>query len=227
MEWIHKLLWLLTPAGITWLIQTGGLPAICLIIFAETGFFALLPGDSMLVLCGIFAATPGADGQPLLPLWALLSIVPVCGIIGDQVGYWIGTFFGRALYSWRDYYLFGFFPLFKKAWLEKTERFYERWGTFFIVAGRWVPFVRTFAPIVAGIVKMRFPVFITWNVIGAFTWVWSMVLVGYFLGGWVRETFGFPLEQHIDKIALVIVFLSVLPILYTIWKEKKAAAKAA
>ena len=91
MEYIEKLLWLLKPEGIQWLIQTGGLPAICLIVFAETGFFALLPGDSLLVLCGIFAATTGDDGRPLLPLSMLLGVVPFFGVLGDQVGYWIGT----------------------------------------------------------------------------------------------------------------------------------------
>ncbi len=226
IDLIHQFVWLFSPEGITWLIQTGGIPVICLIIFAETGFFALLPGDSLLVLCGIFAATPGPDGHALLPLWQLLVIVPACGIMGDQVGYWIGTFFGRALYSWPDRSILGI-PLFKKAWLRKTEEFYGRWGTFFIVAGRWVPFVRTFAPIVAGIVKMRFPVFMTFNILGAFTWVWSMVLAGYFLGGWTRTTLGFPLELHIDKIALAIVFLSLLPIAWTVYKERSAGSAAA
>ncbi|HNW93171.1 MAG TPA: VTT domain-containing protein [bacterium] len=222
MELIHKLLWMLTPEGITWLIQIGGIPAICLVIFAETGFFALLPGDSLLVLCGIFAATIGENGEPLLPIWTLLLLVPCCGIIGDQIGYWIGTFFGRAMYSWQDRSICGL-PLFKTAWLRKTEEFYGRWGTFFIVAGRWVPFVRTFAPMVAGVIRMRFRVFITYNIIGAFTWVWSMLLVGYFLGGWVRTTFGFPLERHIDKIALVVVGLSLLPIIHTFIKERRLA----
>ncbi len=227
MELVHQLLWFLKPEGIQWLIQTGGLPVICLIIFAETGFFALLPGDSLLVLCGIFAATPGTDGQPLLPLWALLTIVPVCGILGDQVGYWIGSWFGKALYNWPEKSFLGI-PIYKRAYLTKTEEFYGRWGTFFIVAGRWVPIVRTFAPIVAGMVKMRFTTFITYNVLGAFTWVWSMVLAGYFLPPILKTVApGFDLAKNIDKIALLIVGLSVLPILWTVHKERQAGkAKA-
>ncbi len=221
MELITKLLWLLKPEGIQWLIQTGGLPVICLIIFAETGFFALLPGDSMLVLCGIFAHTKGADGEPLLSLPLLLTIVPVCGIVGDQVGYWIGTFFGRRMYEWQDRSLFGI-PLFKRDYLVKTEEFYQRWGTFFIVVGRWVPIVRTFAPIVAGVTKLPFGVFITYNVLGAFTWVWSMVLAGYFLPPLIATVApDFRLERNIDKIALVIVGLSLLPIAWTVYKESK------
>ncbi len=220
MELVHKLLWLLKPEGIQWLIQAGGLPAICLIIFAETGFFALLPGDSLLVLCGIFAATPGADGRPLLPLSTMLALVPVCAIVGDQVGYWIGTWFGRALYSWRDVSVLGI-PIFKQAYLKKTEDFYGRWGTFFIVAGRWVPIVRTFAPIVAGVIKMPLRTFLPYNVIGAFTWVWSMLLAGYFLPPVLQRVWpGFDLARNIDKIALGIVFLSVLPIAWTVYKER-------
>jgi membrane-associated protein len=221
LEIVHQLLWFLKPEGIQWLIQTGGLPVICLIIFAETGFFALLPGDSLLVLCGIFAATPGVDGQPLLPLWALLAIVPVCGILGDQVGFWIGSWFGKTLYTWPEKSFLGV-PIYKRNYLTKTEEFYGRWGTFFIVAGRWVPIVRTFAPIVAGMVKMPFPTFIFFNVIGAFTWVWSMVLAGYYLPPILKGFFpGFNLAQNIDKIAIVIVGLSLLPIVWTVYKERQ------
>ncbi len=226
MELVEKLLWLLKPEGIQWLIQTGGLPAICLVIFAETGFFALLPGDSMLVLCGIFAATPGASGRPLLSLPLLLTVVPVFGVLGDQVGYWLGSWFGRALYTWRDVAFLGI-PIFKQAYLQRTERFYERWGTFFIVAGRWVPIVRTFAPIVAGVTKMPFRTFAAWNVLGAFSWVWSMVLAGYLLPPLLHRFWpGFDLAANIDKIALVVVFLSVVPIAWTVYTERKAGASA-
>jgi membrane-associated protein len=225
LELVHQLLWFLKPEGIQWLIQTGGLPVICLIIFAETGFFAILPGDSLLVLCGIFAATTGDDGQKLLPLWALLTIVPVCGVLGDQVGYWIGSWFGKALYSWPEKSLFGI-PIYKKAYLTKTEEFYGRWGTFFIVAGRWVPIVRTFAPIVAGMVKMRFRTFIAFNVLGAFTWVWSMVLAGYFLPPILKTVApDFDLAKNIDKIAILIVGLSLLPIVWTVYKERQGKKK--
>jgi len=226
LEYVERLLWLLKPEGIQWLIQTGGLPAICLVIFAETGFFALLPGDSLLVLCGIFAATTGSDGRPLLSLPLLLSVVPLCGILGDQVGYWIGSWFGRALYTWKDVSFVGI-PIFKQAYLRKTEEFYGRWGTFFIVAGRWVPIVRTFAPIVAGVIKMPFRTFISFNVLGAFTWVWSMVLAGYFLPPVLQRLVpGFDLARNIDKIALVIVFLSLLPIAWTVYKERRQGKAA-
>jgi membrane-associated protein len=224
---ISQLLWLLQPEGIQWLIQSGGLPAVCLIIFAETGFFALLPGDSMLVLCGILAHTKGAGGEPLLSLPFLLTVVPLCGIVGDQVGYWIGTWFGRALYTWKDRSILGI-PIFKQAYLNKTEAFYQRWGTFFIVAGRWVPIVRTFAPIVAGVTRMRLRTFFTYNIIGAFTWVWSMVLAGYFLPPVMQRLWpGFNLASNIDKVALVVVFLSLLPIAWTAYRERRQAPAGA
>jgi membrane-associated protein len=226
LEIVHKLLWLLKPEGIQWLIQAGGLPAICLVIFAETGFFALLPGDSLLVLCGILAATPGADGRPLLSLTLLMTAVPVCAIVGDQVGYWIGTWFGRALYGWKDFSFLGI-PIFKHAYLRKTEDFYGRWGTFFIVAGRWVPIVRTFAPIVAGVIKMPLRKFLPYNILGALTWVWSMLLAGFMLPPVLQRVWpGFDLAANIDKIALGIVFLSVLPIGWTVYKERRAGASA-
>jgi membrane-associated protein len=152
---LHDLFWLLTPEGIQWLIMVGGLPVICLVIFAETGFFAMLPGDSLLVLCGIFAATPSAQGGTLLSVSLLLAIVPLCSILGDQVGFWIGTWFGQAMYGWKDKSILGI-PIFKAAYLKKTEDFYKRWGVFAVIVGRWVPIVRTFVPIVAGIIHMPF-----------------------------------------------------------------------
>lgn len=225
MNLVRNLLWILTPEGIQWLITTGGLPAICLVIFAETGFFALLPGDSLLVLCGIFAATPTDDGSTLLPIGFLLTVVPVCGILGDQVGFWIGTWVGKAMYSWQDRSWLGI-PIFKVAYLHRAEKFYTRWGVFSIVMGRWVPIVRTFAPIVAGITRMPIRKFFFFNVVGAFTWVWSMVLAGYFLGNFTKTQLGFDLARHIDKIAIVVVVLSLLPIGYTVWKEKQEARNA-
>jgi membrane-associated protein len=227
LDLVRALFWLLTPEGIQWLIRTGGLPAICLIVFAETGIFALLPGDSMLVLCGIFANTRGEDGQPLLSLPLLLGVVPLFGVLGDQVGYWIGTIFGKSIHGWKDRSLLGI-PIFKQAYLQKTDAFYQRWGTFFIVAGRWVPIVRTFAPIVAGVTGLPFRTFVTYNVLGAFTWVWSMVLAGYFLPPLLaRVAPGFDLAANIDKIALGIIFLSLLPVVWSIVKERRASRDVA
>ena len=222
MELLHSFLHLFSSDGLRQLIQTGGLAAICLIIFAETGFFALLPGDSLLVLCGIFAATVDpATGQHLLPLAMLLTLVPLCAVLGDQVGYSLGRWAGKKIYTWKERTLAGI-PIFKPAYLVRTEQFYSRWGVFTIVAGRWVPIVRTFAPIVAGVTRMGWPTFITFNVVGAITWVWSMVLAGYFLPPLLLQVWpAFDLAKNIDKIALLIVFVSVLPIVFTVWRERQ------
>jgi membrane-associated protein len=222
MEILHNIFWLFKPEGIQWLIMNGGLPVICLIIFAETGFFAMLPGDSLLVLCGIFAATPAPGGGTLLPLSFLLAVVPICGVLGDQVGFWIGTWFGNAMYDWKDRYFLGI-PVFRVAYLRKAEDFYRRWGVFTVVAGRWVPIVRTFAPIVAGITRMPLKKFITFNILGGISWVWSMVLTGYLLGNVAKTKFGFDLAEHIDKIAVIVVLLSLIPVGYTVWKENREA----
>jgi membrane-associated protein len=228
MELLESLLWYLQPEGIAYLIRTFGLVGICVIVFAETGFFALLPGDSLLVLCGIFAATPEpATGKPLLSLWALLTIVPLCAIAGDQVGYRLGYWAGRSIYGWRDRHGLGL-PLFKRAWLTRTEALYARWGPFAIVAGRWVPIVRTFAPILAGVIRMPFRKFIFYNVVGGVTWVWSMVLAGYFLDAVLERLWpGFDLAHNIDKIALVVVLLSLIPIVHAVWKERREARATA
>jgi membrane-associated protein len=220
MDFVHQLLWYLKPEGISHLIQTGGLLAICLVIFAETGFFALLPGDSLLVLCGIFAATlaPGTN-QPLLSLAALMTVVPLCAVLGDQVGYSVGRWAGPALYRWRELKV-GPIPIFRPGWLRRTEDFYSRWGVFSIVVGRWVPIVRTFAPIVAGVTKMPYKRFIPFNIVGALTWVWSMVLAGYFLPPILKQVWpNFDLATNIDKIAIAVVILSLLPIAFTVWRE--------
>ena len=227
MDLIHSLLFYLKPEGINQLIQNFGLLGICLIIFSETGFFPLLPGDSLLVLCGIAAGQLGAGGQPLLSLWTLMILVPLCAIAGDQIGYIFGSLIGKAIYGWRERRI-GPIPIFKQAWLHQTQDFYKRWGVFTIVACRWVPIVRTFAPVVAGVTKMPYKKFIPFNIIGAVTWVWSMLLTGFFLDSGLKRVWpGFELVKHIDKIALIIVLLSVMPIVYTVWKERRGRGRPA
>lgn len=214
MDILHQFLSLFTPEGIDHLIRVGGLATVCVIIFAETGFFALLPGDSLLVLSGILAAGP----NPPIQLWQLLCILPFCAMAGDQSGYWMGTWFGRKMYGWPDRKLAGF-PVFKQAWLKRTHEFTERWGRFALVAGRWVPIVRTFVPIVSGIGGMAYATFTLFIVIGGTTWIFGTVLLGYCLGSFA-ESHGFPLQRHIDKVAIVVVALSLMPILVTYLRER-------
>ena len=214
MDLIHQLLWYLKPEGINHVIEAFGLLGICCIIFAETAIFPLLPGDSLLVLCGIAAASTSS-----LSLWALMLAVPVCAIVGDQVGYLLGSLVGASIYGWRERRI-GPVPIFKQEWLHRTKDFYKRWGVFTIVACRWVPIVRTFAPVVAGVTKMPYKTFIPYNILGAVSWVWSMLLTGYFLNAGLQKIWpGFDLAKNIDKIAVIIVLLSVSPMIYTVVKE--------
>ncbi len=191
------------------------------IVFAETGlaigFF--LPGDSLLVVAGLFAAA----GK--LNLAILMVTLFVAAVVGDAVGYFSGKRIGPAIFS-RSKSRF-----FNPKHLLKARSFYEKHGGKTIIIARFVPIVRTFAPIVAGAADMPYRQFVTYNLVGGFAWVVSMLLAGYFLGGvvqtFMRSVFGienFLLEDHIDKVVIVIVFLSILPIIFEFfksWREKK------
>jgi len=188
------------------------------IIFAETGlaigFF--LPGDSLLVVAGLFAAA----GK--LNLWIMLITLFIAAVVGDAVGYYSGKKMGKAIFS-RPKSRF-----FNPKHLEKAHAFYEKYGGKTIIIARFVPIVRTFAPIVAGAADMTYKNFLVYNIFGGFLWVTSMLLAGYFLGGLVeqlvRSVFGiegFKLEDHIDKVVIVIVLLSILPMIIEYLKARR------
>ena len=188
------------------------------IIFAETGlaigFF--LPGDSLLVVAGLFAAA----GK--LNLWIMWISLFIAAVVGDAVGYYSGKKMGKAIFSRPKS------RLFNPKHLEKAHAFYEKYGGKTIIIARFVPIVRTFAPIVAGAADMTYKNFITYNVVGDFLWITSMLLTGYFLGGLVenlmQNLFGianFKLEDHIDKVVIVIVLLSILPMIIEYWKARR------
>jgi len=188
------------------------------IIFAETGlaigFF--LPGDSLLVVAGLFAAA----GK--LNLWIMLVSLFVAAVVGDAVGYYSGKKMGKAIFS-RPKSRF-----FNPKHLEKAHAFYEKYGGKTIIIARFVPIVRTFAPIVAGAAEMSYKKFLAYNIFGGFFWVTSMLFAGYFLGGLVETAVqnlfgieGFKLEDHIDKVVIVIVFLSILPMIIEYLKARR------
>jgi membrane-associated protein len=215
----HPLL-ILRPEGFRALIEAFGLPAVCAMIFVESGVFPMLPGDSLLVVCGIYAATPGAQGR-VLSLPVLMAVLPLCAVLGSQVGFGVGRWVGAGAYGWKDRNL-GPLPVFRRDWLRRTEAFFKRWKAFAVVAARWVPFVRTGAPLLAGVTRMPYGEYVPFNIVGALSWVWSMLLVGYFLPPVVeRVAPGFRLEDNIDRIVLVVIFLSLIPVLYTIWRERQ------
>jgi membrane-associated protein len=187
------------------------------IIFAETGLAVgfFLPGDSLLVVAGLFAAA----GK--LNLWIMWITLFIAAVAGDAVGYYSGKKIGPAIFS-RPKSRF-----FNPEHLKKAHKFYEKHGGKTIIIARFVPIVRTFAPIVAGAANMPYRDFVIYNVAGGFFWVTSMLLAGYFLGGVVEQIaqswFGVPnfkLEDHIDKVVIIIVFLSILPMIIEYLKHK-------
>jgi membrane-associated protein len=178
------------------LIQWGGMFLVCGIVFVETGLFIgfFLPGDSLLVTAGVFAAA----GH--LHLGWLLSLVWICAVAGDQLGYWIGRRAGDTLYRRNDSFLF------KKRHLERAYEFYSKYGGKTVVLARFVPIIRTFASPVAGIGRMRYRRFLSYDIFGGFLWVWSMTLLGYFLGSTIPE-----IDKNMHIVIAVVVFLSLLP----------------
>ncbi len=181
------------------LIKTVGILGVILIIFAETGLFFgfFFPGDSLLFTAGILAS------QDILNIWVLLLGCIIAAILGDTVGYFTGKKYGRALFKKDDSFFF------KKKYLHDAEIFYEKHGKFTIIIARFVPIIRTFAPIVAGIGQMHYKTFISYNIFGAIFWIISMTLLGYFLGGIIPNP-----DKYLLPIIFVIIFVSFLPIIF-------------
>ena len=188
------------------LVQWAGYVGVTAIIFAETGtLFFFLPGDSLLVTAGLLASQPSFR----LNVWSLGALCSVAAIAGDTISYTIGRQLGPRLFT-REHSFF-----FNKKHLKTAHDFYERHGGKTIVMARFVPIVRTFAPVVAGAANMRYSSFLAYNVFGGLGWIWSMLLTGYWLGQ------QFPgLDKQVDKLAVVIVIVSVLPMAWHWYKER-------
>jgi membrane-associated protein len=219
-------------------VENGGLWLLLFVVFAETGLFIgfFLPGDSLLFVAGIFAhkmenGEPGLAHQflklfglgnvqnewmDLLVLWGLIAFV---GILGNAVGYWTGKKIGPAMYTWKDRLLF------KRRYLYEAKEFYDRYGGGAIVVSRFLPFIRTFAPIVAGIVQMDRSKFHLFNIIGCVIWVFAMVFSGYFLQKWILNQFGFDLKDHLELIVLGIVIVTTAPVLMKIMQANRKKRK--
>lgn len=191
------------------LVTWGGTLLVCIIVFVETGFFVgfFLPGDSLLVTAGVFAAT----GH--LSLEWLLALVTLCAIVGDQIGYWIGRFAGQALYRREDSLFF------RRSHLQRAHNFYEKYGGKTVILARFVPIVRTFCPPVAGAAGMPYRRYLAYDILGGLLWVNSLVLGGYFLGRSVPN-----INQHIHWVIAVVVFLSILPGIIGVWRARRRPA---
>ncbi|HVZ73027.1 MAG TPA: VTT domain-containing protein [Polyangia bacterium] len=202
------------------LIRVGGLALLGAVIFSETGLLVgfFLPGDSLLVTAGLYCTSANPDQRALLDLGPLLLVCVVAAIVGDTVGYWIGAKSGPKLFT-REQSLF-----FSKKHLLRTQAFYERHGGKTIILARFMPFLRTFAPVVAGIGKMNYKRFLSFNVFGGIGWVVSMTLLGFTLG----KTYP-PITKQIDKVIILIIFISLIPggVSWLLNRKKATAADAA
>lgn len=207
---LHFLRSLYDPEGLKELIRAGGAPLVCTIVFIETGFFVgfFLPGDSLLVTAGIFAAAG------VIPLQWLLLPVMGCAIAGDQIGYWIGRAAGSKLYQREDSFFF------KRSHLERAHQFYEKYGGRAVIFARFVPIIRTFCPPVAGAARMPYPRFLAFDIFGGIFWVGTMILGGYFLGRSVPN-----IGQRIHYVIAIVVILSVLPAIISILRARSMAAR--
>lgn len=188
------------------LIENFGYIGIFLIVFAESGLFFgfFFPGDSLLLVAGVLAAAG------LLNIWILIPLIFLAAILGDQVGYWTGHTFGRRLFKRDDSWLF------HKDHVTRSEEFFDRHGNKTILLARFVPIVRTFAPIIAGIGSMRYSTFLTYNLLGGVLWGIGVTLVGYLLGNSVPN-----IDKYIHYIVIVIILVSFIPVVNHLRASKK------
>jgi membrane-associated protein len=205
-----------------WLLEQFGTELFWLslaIVFVECGlFFPLLPGDTLLFALGLFIATGQIDlfpGSQLAELGLALVLLTLAGFLGNVVGYEIGRKIGEPLYA-RDG------RIIKRKYFDQTNAFFDKHGNKALVIGRFVPFVRTYVTVVAGVTRMQRHRFFLWSLVGAVLWVVSITLLGYFLGG------AFPaLGEQIDKAIILIVGFSLLPIVFEWWRHKRTSGPEA
>lgn len=192
-----------------------GYVAIGLTVFVESGLLVgfFLPGDSLLFTAGVLAS------QNVFNIYILVPLVVAAAILGDTVGYWLGRTLGQRIFI-RDDSLF-----FRKAYVEKTTAFFERYGKKTIILARFVPVVRTFAPVMAGVAQMRYHTFLTYNVIGGVLWGAGLPFLGFWLGS------SFPwVEEYLTYIILAIIAVSFLPLVFEVYRylmEHRHKSKAA
>ena len=194
-------------------IDNGGLWLLLIIIFAETGLFVgfFFPGDSLLFVAGIFSDKLAAylfdSGNSILNLLLIITLTAVAGILGNTTGYMFGKRIGTSMFGWNDNILF------KKKYLYQAHDFYEKHGGGAVVFARFVPIVRTFAPIIAGIVEMDKKKFAFYNIVGCIAWVTSMLAGGHFLYSYLLNNYKYDLKAHLEVIVLGIVLITTAPVI--------------
>jgi len=194
------------------LVAWGGYLGMSLIVFAETGLLIgfFLPGDSLIVTAGLLAATSGIVNVYLLGL-----LLIVASILGNTVGYAIGAATGPRLFNREDSLLFN------KKHLNRAHAFYEKHGGLTIILARFMPIVRTFVPVVAGIGQMEYRRYMQYNVVGGVAWIWSMLFIGYFLGRYIPGV-----DKHIEVVILLVIFVSFLPGIIDWWRHREKRPQA-
>ncbi len=207
----------LDPLTLLGYFGTWALVGLLVVVFVESGvLFPVLPGDTLLFVAGMLAAGTAAQAQAVqtnFHLWQLLLFVPIAAILGGQVGYWVGRSIGTSMFKPNARFL-------KQRYLDEAHAFFEQRGPFAIVLARFVPIVRTLAPITAGAARMGYGVFTLFNVIGAVVWGIGLVLLGYGLGQFEI------IQKLLEPIFILIALISVLPI-FLEWRKRRKAAKAA
>jgi len=205
-------------------IRNGGLWLLLFIVFAETGLMVgfFLPGDSLLFVAGIYSSKlvatfpTGSTGSDLVDLIILWILIAACGVLGNMAGYWFGKQSGPFLFTRKDTFFF------KRKHLMRAKDFYDKHGGQAIVFARFLPIIRTFAPIVAGIVQMEKKKFMLYNIVGCIAWVFSMLFAGHYLQKLFLRKFNFDLTKHLEPIVIVIVLITTLPVLYKLFFGKRA-----
>ncbi|WP_412467137.1 DedA family protein [Pedobacter sp. KLB.chiD] len=190
------------------LLREGGFYLVVFVIYAETGLFFgfFLPGDYLLFLAGMFVATGKLD----VNIAVLLAGLCIAAISGNFTGYWFGRKTGPVLYTRKDSFFF------KKRYLKAAEDYYHKQGAFALIMGRFVPIVRTFAPIFAGVVKLDFKKFALYNIVGGVLWICSLTLLGYFLG----RRFEKEINDYLLYIIIGFILITTIPLLITFVKSK-------
>lgn len=193
------------------LLREGGFYVVVFVIFAETGLFFgfFLPGDYLLFLAGMFVATGKLD----VNIYVLIAGLMAAAISGNFTGYWFGRKTGPVLYQRKDSFFF------KKRFLKAAEAYYNKQGAFALIMGRFVPIVRTFAPIIAGVVKLDFRKFALYNILGAILWIASLTLLGYFLG----KKFEREINQYLLYIILGFIVITTIPVIIAFLRKRSAS----
>ncbi len=206
LEWLHKLH---SVEGISGIIQAGGMLALIAIVFAETGLLVgfFLPGDSLLVTAGVLANPHNLHHVQALNILWLNLFLSLAAVAGDQVNFIFGGKIGNRIWDRPDS------RFYKRKHMEEAHAFYEKWGPLAIVGARFVPILRTFVPFVAGVARMPYHKFVFWNILGGIGWVTAVLWLGYFIG---QSKFA----QSLDKVILIVIAVSFLPIVFGLIKRR-------